>query len=290
MKQCPECKTVYKDEGLRFCVNDGAILTETADGAGASDETVMLSRSSEETVFLPRHKNAPPKNPLRIDINPPDAPAPPVAAVQPNSQLPPLPVAAPPVSKSFNPVIIGVLGAALLLLIGGGALVVFLASRSSGDVRTDENKKVAAAVSPSPSSSVSTNSSSLSASEGAPGDDAAQLRAEMANLQKQIQDQKNQKQTAPPNAGSTSKQPTVSSSSLSSPQTARANSPRDGFLALRDEPNSKNGYRIAQIPHGAVITVVDCPRPSNVGKIPGRWCQVVYNGQSGWAFDAFIRF
>lgn len=276
MKQCSQCKALYTDESLRFCVNDGAFLT----AANASEETAMLSRNSEETVFLPRHKN-----PLRIDIKSPEASAPPAAAPQ-NFQPPP---AAPPAGKGFNPVIIGVLGAALLLLVGGGALAAFILSRASGDVKPDDNKKVAA-VSPSPSSSVSTNSSSPSASESAPGDDAAQLRAEMANLQKQLQDQKNQKQTALPNVGSTSKQPTVSSSSLSSPQTARANSPRDGFLALRDEPNSKSGYRIAEIPHGAVITVVDCPRPSNVGKIPGRWCQVVYNGQSGWAFDAFISF
>jgi 5-formyltetrahydrofolate cyclo-ligase len=56
------------------------------------------------------------------------------------------------------------------------------------------------------------------------------------------------------------------------------------------EPNSETGYRITQIPHGATLTVLGCPKPSNIGKMTGRWCQVIYNGQSGWAFDAFMTF
>lgn len=286
MKQCPECRTVYTDAALRFCVNDGATLTEAAGGADVSEETAILPRASEETVLLsPRGKN-----PLRIDIVPSDLSAPTVIAAAQNSQPPHTPPNALPVGKNSKSVIFGVLGTALLLLLGGGALVAFVLFRSSDGGKTVEDKKVAA-VSPSPSSSVSTGSSSLSTSADTPTPtvDAAQLRAELANLQKQIQDQKNQKQTAAPAVGSTPKQQT-SSTTQSAPREARANSPRDGFLALRDEPNSESGYRVAQIPHGAIITVLGCPRASNVGKIPGRWCQVVYNGQSGWAFDAFISF
>ncbi|MBA3633080.1 MAG: hypothetical protein H0W58_09790 [Acidobacteria bacterium] len=48
--------------------------------------------------------------------------------------------------------------------------------------------------------------------------------------------------------------------------------------------------RIAKIPHGATVTVLGCPKPSNSGETTGRWHQVICNGQSSWAFDAFMIF
>ncbi len=242
MKQCPNCKTTYTDDALRFCLADGATLISVPDAA----ETVRMSFGDK---------------PMQINI-PPDS-APTVFA------RPPL-VENQPAKKGFGLIIAGILGVLLLLGIAGLAAAFFL-------FRQSDNKTPVVAVSPTP-----TNKSTTSPT-ATPNDETARLKEEMANLQKQIQEQKNQ--------------PKMNSNELfSSPppkqtvNTARANSPRDGFLALRSEPNSETGERIAKIPHGATVTVLGCPKPSNVGKIAGRWCRVVYNGQSGWAFDAFMTF
>lgn len=103
---------------------------------------------------------------------------------------------------------------------------------------------------------------------------------EIAKLKKQVEDLKNQKNPTPVPTISTPKQ---------TGNTARVNSPGDGFLALRSEPNSETGYRIAQIPHGADVNVSGCQSYSvKIGSRTGRWCQISYGGQSGWAFDAWL--
>jgi len=172
-----------------------------------------------------------------------------------------------PAKKGVGLIVAGVLGGLLLLIIAGAsAAFIFL--------RQSDDNNPSAAVSPTPTA-LPTVSPAVKTD-----DETARLKEEMANLKKQMEDQKKQKsglptETVPP------KQNTM---------TARANSPNDGFLALRSEPNSETGYRITKIPHGATLTVVGCPKPSNVGKMAGRWCQVIYNGQTGWAFDAFMIF
>ncbi len=168
--------------------------------------------------------------------------------------------------KSFGLIIAG-LCAALLLLIGGLVAAYVL-------LRSSDNQPLATAASPTPTASPT------AARNAAPNDENARLREEMANLKKELENQKRQKSN-----------PTVENTvPLNSGRTARANSPSDGFLALRSEPNSETGYRIAKIPHGAALTVYECPTASNVGKMPGRWCRVNYEGQSGWAFDGFMTF
>ena len=238
MKQCPSCKTTYTDESLRFCLADGAHLISTPDAA----ETVRMSFANE---------------PLRVNLPPDSAPtifSPPIAQM-------------PPAKKGVSPIIVGILGVLLLLVIGLFAAYILLRAR------TDKTFSVLASPTPTASPAVSKTD--------VPTDETAALKEKLASLERQMQDQKNQKQAAPANTFSPSKQTLT---------TARANSPRDGFLALRSEPNSETGYRIAQIPHGAVLTVLGCPKPSNIGKMAGHWCQVTYNGQSGWAFDKFMIF
>lgn len=103
---------------------------------------------------------------------------------------------------------------------------------------------------------------------------------EVANLKKQVEDLKNQKSPTPV--------PTIPTKKETG-NTARVSSPGDGFLALRSEPNSEMGYRITQIPDGASVSVAGCQSFSvKIGRRTGRWCQVEYGGQSGWAFDAFL--
>lgn len=245
MKQCPNCKTTYTDDSLRFCLADGTSLNNFGDSA----ETVRMS---------------PGNPPVQINI-PPDS-KPTVLAPPISTQM--------PARKSALPIVAGILGLLLLLLvIGGLAAFVFLRPTS------DQKAITANAASPTPDASATITTAESN-------DETARLREEMAKLQKQIQQQKN-----PPkiNNGSINNGATNSSPSQTS-KTARANSPRDGFLALRSEPDSETGIQIIKIPHGATITILGCPKPSNVGKINGRWCQVIYNGQSGWAFDAFITY
>lgn len=120
-----------------------------------------------------------------------------------------------------------------------------------------------------------------------PDNDTATLKEELESLKKQIESQqkpvKNDSAVRPfPNETPTA--PVI--------QTARVNSPGDGFLALRSIPDSKNGLMLAQIPHGTNLEIIGCQKtPSQLpGKRRGRWCRTNFNGQSGWVFDAFLSY
>lgn len=178
-----------------------------------------------------------------------------------------------PAKKGFGLIIAGVLGL-LLLLIGGGVAAYFLIPHSGDNKNSDVVKTTA-----TPTASVAPTVSPTAT----PNDETAKLKEEMANLKKQLENQKNPKST--PNAP-----PRQPQTPYDNGRTAYANSPGDGFLALRSQPSSGSGDRLAKIPHGAALTVIDCPRSSNSGKMSGHWCRVVYNGQQGWAFDGFIKF
>lgn len=104
------------------------------------------------------------------------------------------------------------------------------------------------------------------------------LQDELANLQKKLENQRNTPTT--PNPPPDEHDEMV---------TARVNSPGDGFLALRDAPDAKNGARLAKIPHGAVIEIDDCEQTRvAVDGRTGRWCMVTYHGMGGWVFDAWL--
>ena len=105
------------------------------------------------------------------------------------------------------------------------------------------------------------------------------LQDELANLQKKLDQQKNANVVSPPPA------PTPNRGH----PTAQVNSPGDGFLALRSEPDAEYGERIAKIPHGATVELNNCERSKvTIGSHTGRWCQVTYQGQTGYVFDAFL--
>ena len=116
-----------------------------------------------------------------------------------------------------------------------------------------------------------------------PDPETTRLNQKVEDLEKQLQDQAKQKNAPVVN-------PTVPVI-----KTRRgvpwANSPRDGFLALRSEPSANGGYRIAQIPHGSNITVHGCQDfTQTVSGRRGRWCRVSYGGSTGWAFDGWISY
>ena len=71
--------------------------------------------------------------------------------------------------------------------------------------------------------------------------------------------------------------------------TVWANSPNDGFLALRSGPTTAGGTRLLKIPHGDPLTLGDCTLPTtSPGGRSGSWCRAVYGGTAGWVFDAFV--
>lgn len=105
------------------------------------------------------------------------------------------------------------------------------------------------------------------------------LRDEIANIQKQLDDQKK-------NANSTK-----DDEKRDFRATATVNSPNDGFLALRSEPDADRGERLARIPHGAEVEIVNCEKSTTtIGVRTGRWCQVEYDGVNGWVFDAWLKY
>lgn len=125
---------------------------------------------------------------------------------------------------------------------------------------------------PFPSPSVSPKASPT------PDDEKAKLREELANLQKKIEDQKK-------SGTNTSPFPTPGSGT----PTARVNSPGDGFLALRSEPDAEYGERLAKIPHGTVIELNNCEKEKvTIGSKTGRWCLVTYGDHAGYVFDAWL--
>jgi len=195
--------------------------------------------------------------PMRINVPPDSAPtvfAPPISQT-------------PLVKKGVSPIVVGILGVLLLLVVGLFAAYILL--------RMTKDKNSSVLVLPTPTASPAVSKTDT------PTNETAALKEKLASLEKQMQDRKTQKPNSPADTFSPPKP---------ADNTARANSPRDGFLALRSEPDSETGERIAKIPHGAIVTVIACPKPSNIGKMAGRWCQITYNGQSGWAFDKFIAF
>ncbi len=224
-----------------------------------SDGTPLLSAANDAppTVLMSFDKQAPERVNIPFDSTP-------------TVFAPPTFNQNPPAKKGYGLIIGGVLGI-LLLLIGGGLTAFLLFSRSGDDKSSVPTPIAASSLTAAPSASPTV----------AANDETARLKEEMANLKKQIEAQKKQNSSSP-------------AETLPPPdkigKTAYANSPNDGFLALRSEPNSETGYRLAKIPHGAALTVLNCPKPSNDGKMPGRWCRVTYEGQSGWAFDKYMRF
>jgi hypothetical protein len=112
-------------------------------------------------------------------------------------------------------------------------------------------------------------------------DDDEDLRKQIANLEKQLNEQKKKGQ----NSNVSIKVPNSTSTT-----TATVNSPGDGFLALRSLPNSEIGERILKIPHGSRVTIGACGPVVTPVKRSGRWCQASYGGYDGWVFDAYLNY
>ena len=213
-----------------------------------SDGTSLISMpSAEETIEMTGATN-----PMRFDV--------PAQQSDPTVLSPGI---SPPqtenVKKGISPWLVVPLIAILLLSVAG--LVGYILLKP-----TDE---VAVSNSPTPTPTAT------------PNNETAALKEELESLKKQIADQKTPTKNdsaVRPFPNDTSTMPVI--------QTARANSPNDGFLALRSIPDSENGERLAKIPHGTNLEIIGCQKnpTQSPGKRRGRWCRTNYNGQSGLGF------
>lgn len=257
MRKCPTCQTTYTDESLKFCLTDGAAL--------------YVPQTEESTQVF----NQPIQTHQPIQI--------PIAQETMQSQFQPNTQSFQPQQKSGgNGVLYGIIGGLIVLLLLGiiGIAGWFLiGSRKNDSVATvtNTNTSPTATATTTPTTTPSENVSSTP-------DETANLKQKVNDLQKQLNQQK--QQTGKNNVPITGDAPPVSTPQKSNEIYARANSPSDGFLALRTGPSAVEGERIMKIPHGATIRVYSCLKPAP-GKT-GRWCRVDYNGNSGWAFDGYM--
>lgn len=114
-----------------------------------------------------------------------------------------------------------------------------------------------------------------------PDNEKQRLQDELANLQKKVADQKKTSVNTIGNGSDVGNGWVI----------ATANSPGDGFLALRSEPDTETGTRITKIPHGDRLEIGVCGVYMTTSRNNrGRWCRARYNGYSGWVFDAFIKY
>lgn len=235
MKQCPQCRTTYTDDTLKFCLADGAVLTELGE---------------EETAVRPG---------MRVDIPPPTV----VTSRAPASERSRFPV----VKILIAVLVIGFIG----LVLAGGAGVLFYIN-SGGDSRAVVQNT--ATPTPRPAATPSAT----------PEIDAEQerLEKELANVLKKLEEElgtdDNRSAPTPNKRDATDGRPT-----------ARVNSPGDGFLALRDQPDSETGELLMKIPHGSVVTLENCEKSTTtISGRKGRWCMVSYQGETGYVFDAWL--
>jgi len=242
MKQCPACKTTYTDDTLRYCLADGATLSE-----GLLSQETVLSTPARDTVRVPIE---------REEQQAFQQPRPAATTTGSTSS-----------GKGFK---VFLVVAIIVVLFAGAAAVAGLILYNNLNISA-ANKNLVKSPTPIPT---------VTASQSPAVDPEKQkLQDELANLQKKLDQQKNANVVSSPPA------PTPGRGY----PTAQVNSPGDGFLALRSEPDAEYGERLAKIPHGATVELNNCERSKvTIGGRTGRWCLVTYQDHTGYVFDAFL--
>lgn len=164
----------------------------------------------------------------------------------------------------------------VLAILALGFLVVLGAGIAGGLFYYYSGNQVAVTTSPTPPPSPP--STPWTVPSASPKEEETKLEEEIAKLLKQIEDSTNSStgdEDIPTGLG----------------RTATVNSPKDGFLALRNLPSADIGQRIAKIPHGEKISVLTCaPQAVSIGGKSGHWCMTTYEKKSGWVFDVWLTF
>lgn len=133
MKHCPTCGNTYTNDGLVFCLEDGARLTSLSATQSSFDPQATLHISAEESPLPPteaaRPQGAPtirqPATPYTVPPRHPQATSEP--------QAPPARATPAPTAKSTSPVIVAGITAivVLLLVIAGIGIALLLRDSSS---------------------------------------------------------------------------------------------------------------------------------------------------------------
>jgi len=161
-----------------------------------------------------------------------------------------------------------VLGFLALVVVGvGGALYFMNTGSGQAIVQTTPTQTPA----PRPTASASS----------APDPDQERLEKELANVMKQLEEGMN--------SNTNNSAPTPGKNDVSDGHpTARVNSPGDGFLAMREEPDTDSSM-LMRIPHGSTVFLENCEKQkTSVAGRSGRWCMVTYGDETGWVFDAWL--
>lgn len=214
-----------------------------------------LAEMAEEVTFVRSSRN----DPMRVEI----PQAAPTAFIPVQTVLHAVPEKGSNTMKIV--LVVGLLGGMIVLAVGGAAALIYFNKDARVAEPTTNSKGTA-----TPNSTVKP-------------DNTNELRDQIANLQKQLNDQKNANKTS-------ATPPLIVPNNSTSQTTATVNSPSDGFLALRTLPSSETGERIAKIPHGSTISIGACGPVVKPVNRSGRWCQASYNGYSGWVFDAYLNY
>ena len=217
-----------------------------ADGA-----SLFAISNEQETVQMPAARN-----PLRIDIQKDTAPTNFSPANPPDSQK----------QRSIIPLLIA--GLIALLFLAAAVIAIIITFFPFGKTETS-----AVSNNPKPTPTAISNKNNQN----------DELNVKLTNLEKQIQEQKNQKKDS-----NASPFPSPTQNDLNVPK-ARVAPTNDGFLSLRTEPSVKTGTQLVKIPSGATVNVENCEKNYVIinGR-RGRWCMVYYAGKIGWAFDAWL--
>jgi hypothetical protein len=194
--------------------------------------------------------------PLRVDIGSGNRPG--VQVTEPARK------SSPAIVKTI--LVLSVLVALAVVVIAAAVGILYLQSQENIFVNSNSETNIST---PTPSATLDP--------------ETERLKKELADLQKQLDEKK---------STSVNKDtfPDLDDLDLEF-RTATVNSPGDGFLALRSEPSSDYGERLAQIPHGAKINVVSCDSDKiTIGSRRGSWCLVEWSGRAGWVFDAWLTY
>lgn len=245
---------------MKQCPNCRTTYTDESLSFCLSDGGALFTISeAEQPTQIAYGRNA-----VQIDIPPNTAP--------PASAMPTAQISAPPHQQGrsvFPYVVIAFLALLLIGAIGVGALL-YLNPFGKTDVVAVSNA----------------NAKPNAATNAAANDQNNELQEKLANLEKQLQEQKNQKKpvTAPP----VTNKPATSDPGR---PTATVKQTNDGFLSLRTEPSVKTGTQLVKIPSGATVNLENCEKSSvTIDGRRGRWCMVTYNNETGWVFDAFLNY
>jgi hypothetical protein len=160
MKRCPTCGSTYTNDGLVFCLEDGATLRSMSDAQPGFDPEATLRLSTAENAPPPPADFRPQGAPTHRQSAPPlttAARTPPRTSDHP--ERPPAASASP--TKSTSPVVVAGISAivVLLLVIAGIGIALLVRNSGGGATVANDNRPVNRESSGNASSTVNDNGS-----------------------------------------------------------------------------------------------------------------------------------